>query len=104
MAQPLNLADRRKTCQYTIAMCANVVAEEASQGAMTNSTFIASQLAPLPSNQSPKLQLKPVRVLDGDCLIIAREMAHDLSNDPTNDTARRVTVLNFASDQLPGGG
>ena len=104
MATPLNLAARRKICQSSIAMSADIVAEEALQGATRNSTFITSQLPPLSSNESPNVRLKPIRVLNGDSLTIARDLAHSLADGSANTTVRRVAVLNLASDQLPGGG
>ncbi|KAK5130602.1 hypothetical protein LTR08_001921 [Meristemomyces frigidus] len=100
----LNFAARRKICQSTIAVTASIVAEESTRGATNNSTFITSQLPSLSRAQSPGLILKPVGVLNGDSLTIARNLARELPNHSTNTAARRVAVLNLASDELPGGG
>lgn len=88
-------ARRSQVLQDTVKRSADIV--QSTPGASLESTFMPAQLPALSPSASPGLTRSPVRVVDSDSFAAARSV---LASDP----AARVTVLNLASDQEPGGG
>ncbi|KAJ7061975.1 hypothetical protein C8F01DRAFT_986859 [Mycena amicta] len=86
---------RRRIAKDTIDRSPAIVAQNKRHGASADSTFIKSQLQPLPTaaiNNIPH----PVEIINSDAFTLARKL---LADDPTG----KIAVLNLASDILPGG-
>ncbi|KAF1346561.1 hypothetical protein BDV97DRAFT_371147 [Delphinella strobiligena] len=95
----LDIATRRKICEATISESPTIASE--ARGGSLESSFVSSQLPELSKSfhAFPKLQLKPIKVIDSDTFAAARSL---LASDPVQHG--RVAVLNLASDEEPGGG
>jgi uncharacterized protein (TIGR02452 family) len=91
----LDLANRRRICEDTIARSANITAS--TPGGSLTSIFIPSQLAPLSKVDPtyPNLTLKPVEIHNSDAFALARGL---------QSGSGKIGVLNLASDREPGGG
>ncbi|KAJ3993477.1 hypothetical protein F5050DRAFT_1577557, partial [Lentinula boryana] len=82
---------------------ASITSEHAPEGASSLSRFIPKQLPPLDASDRPykdSAHRTKVQVINGDSLVIARELMDDIGDDTKGKTA----VLNLASDEHPGGG
>lgn len=91
----LNLQDRRKHCEDTIARSSDIVKD--TFGGSLRSEFMDSQLPALQKTDSsfPNLMLQPIEIHNSDAFALARTL---------KPTVGKIGVLNLASDREPGGG
>lgn len=95
-----DIATRRKICEDTIKRSEHIIAT--TPGASLSSTFVTSTTYPELSSLDPSfpdLSLARIEVVDSDTFLCARNM---LSANP--NLQDKITVLNLASDEKPGGG
>ncbi|KAJ3981121.1 hypothetical protein F5890DRAFT_589279 [Lentinula detonsa] len=100
---PSNEQLRLSLIQDNKRVFASITSEHIPEGASPLSRFIPEQLPPLNESDRPykdSAHKTKVQVINGDSLVIARELMDDIGDDARGKTA----VLNLASDEHPGGG
>lgn len=99
----LDLAALRRICEDTISR-SNEIANDTKGGSLSSS-FIPAQLSALSkaSVGFPKLERRPVEILDSDSFAAARTLVRAKLND-TGENEHKIAVMNLASDEEPAGG
>lgn len=95
-----NRSSLRQTAADTIARSAPITLEHAAEGASSESTFLTEKDLPaLDPSLCPGFSPSEVRVINSDSFTVARGI---IKEDPSANG--KVSVLNLASDEEPGGG
>ncbi|KAH6889077.1 hypothetical protein BKA70DRAFT_1121247 [Coprinopsis sp. MPI-PUGE-AT-0042] len=94
-----NLAHRKIIAQDTVSRATKVISEHSTQAATADSSFVSGQLPALDESKNPKFPSSGVDVVNSDAFAAARRLAASIP-----DSKGKISVLNLASDQRPGGG
>ncbi|KAG5637143.1 hypothetical protein H0H81_005627 [Sphagnurus paluster] len=97
---PLDLSQRQKVAQDTVARSESIIQEHAVEGATLNSSFLTLDRLPhLDHSVCPRFPPTEVKIVNGDSFSTARDIIHT-----TPDARGKLAVLNLASDSYRGGG